>query len=86
MPKTEYVGKMIVFKVGPALYENFRRIGAPLGLSANTAARYLAMKALEQARANEAVAGMGALFSEMKDFPGMTDTSSPVPQRKRRKA
>lgn len=72
-------GKMIQFKVGTACYENFRRIGEPLGLSANTAARYLAMKALEQSRASEALSGMGAIFDQI-------GASSCVPTNKRRKA
>lgn len=72
-------GKTITFKVGSACYENFSRIGAPLGLSANTAARYLAMKALEQSRASEALSGMGALFDQVA-------SSSSVPTNKRRKA
>ena len=79
MPKNDTVGKTIQFKVGPALWENFRKIGEPLGLTANTAARYLAMKALEQSRASEALTGMGALFNDMS-------ASSLVPPQKRRKA
>jgi hypothetical protein len=74
-------GKIIQFQVGIACWENFRRIGEPLGLTANTAARYLAMKALEQSRTNEALSGMGSIFKDLTDAERYP--SNPNPKRRK---